>query len=258
MFPILLKLGPLTIKTYGLFVALGFIASLQYTLWRSKSKGFIDEQIMDIVLYIVIAGLIGGRLMYVLLNWQFYFKNPLSIFQIWEGGLVFYGGLIASLLVFWFYVYQNSYFKYWEFLDIFAPAIALGHFLGRLGCFFAGCCYGLPTTLPWGIKFTDSQCLAPQNIYLHPIQIYEALLNILLFFALDWFNKFKHPKGQTFAAYLFFYGIIRFHLEFFRGDDRGGFLLGLSVSQYISILLIAGSVGLILWINKNGKNNSTN
>ncbi|MBN1622199.1 MAG: prolipoprotein diacylglyceryl transferase [Endomicrobiales bacterium] len=258
MFPVLLKLGPLTIRTYGFMVAIGFFVALQYVLHYSKKINIVEQEVLDIVLYTIVAGLVGGRLMYVALNWSFYSRNLLQIFQIWEGGLVFYGGFIAGALVIIFYYYRHPEFKIWAFADILAPAIALGHFFGRIGCLFAGCCYGLPTTLPWAIKFSNSQALAPLNVLLHPTQIYEAFGNLLVFFGLHWFNRYEHMQGQAFGTYLFLYGLLRFHVEILRGDDRGGYLLGLSPSQIFAIISIIASVTILFLINKKYEASKTN
>ncbi|MCB4791099.1 MAG: prolipoprotein diacylglyceryl transferase [Elusimicrobia bacterium] len=255
MFPILLKIGPITIRTYGLLVAIGFFAALQYILIKAKTIGLHEDEILDIVLYTIVAGLIGGRLLYVMLNWSYYANNFLQIFQLWEGGLVFYGGFFLSIIVILAYAGYHKDFNLWGFSDIAAPAIAIGHFFGRLGCFFAGCCYGLPTDLPWACTFTNLNALAPLNIALHPTQVYEALGNLLIFLTLNWLLRFKHLSGQIFAVYLFLYGILRFHVEFLRGDDRGGFLFNLSPSQLISILMVLTGVYITVLRRKYGKNN---
>jgi phosphatidylglycerol:prolipoprotein diacylglycerol transferase len=259
MFPELLKLGSLTIRTYGFFVAVGFMAALQYLLWRGQKRGFKESEILDLSLYTIVGGLLGGRLMYVALNAGFYLKQPLKIFQIWEGGLVFYGGFVAGALVIIWYVRRvNKYFDFWGFADIMGPAVALAHVFGRIGCFFAGCCYGLPTSVPWAVTFKNPQALAPCNIPLHPTQLYESFGNLLIFLSLDWFNRFSHPKGQTLGAYLFLYGVLRFHVEFLRGDDRGGYLLWLSPSQLIAVVLICIGIYLIRYrkLNVQSKNNN--
>ena len=253
MFPVLIKLGPLTLRTYGLFVALGFFAGLQYILYQARKLNIDEGEILDVVLYAIVAGLVGGRLLYVILNWQYYAGNFFQVFQIWEGGLVFYGGFFLSVAVVIVYAKKHKSFDLWDFSDITAPAICIGHFFGRLGCFFAGCCYGLPTDMPWAYTFTNPNALAPLHIALHPTQVYEALGNLVIFFVLNFMLKHKHFSGQILAAYLFLYGILRFHVEFLRGDDRGGYLLGLSPSQMISIVFVTAAVAIIVKRKNNGK-----
>jgi phosphatidylglycerol:prolipoprotein diacylglycerol transferase len=242
MYPTLFKLGPLTIKTYGLLVALGMFAALQYILSKSKKANISPERVMDLVLYIIVAGLIGGRLAYVLLNFGYYSQNFLEVFKVWEGGMVFYGGLVLGALAGIIYVRRHSSLKLPQLADIFAPGIALAHVFGRLGCFFAGCCYGKLCELPWAVKFTNAQSLAPTGVRLHPTQLYEAAGNLTIFIFLNWYNKFNHRAGKTFWVYLFLYSMLRFHVEFLRGDDRGGFLLGMSPGQVISFMVIFVSI----------------
>lgn len=258
MFPVIFKIGPLTIRTYGLLVAIGFFAALQYILIHTRRSKIAETKVLDVILYSIVGGLCGARLMYVVLNWKFYSRNFFEIFRIWEGGLVFYGGFFVSAIIILLFCRKHPEFKFWEFTDILAPAIALGHFFGRLGCLSAGCCYGLPTNMPWAIKFTNTQALAPLNIALHPTQIYEALGNFFIFVVLDWFNRYKHPHGQTIGSYLFLYGLLRFHVEFLRGDDRGSFVLGLSPSQIIALICIIGGIVIITKFRKYDQKNAHN
>ena len=242
MHPVLFKLGPLTLRTYGLLVAVGMFTALQYILNRSKKEGIPAENVMDLVLYIIVAGLLGGRLAYVLLNFGYYSQNFWEIFKVWEGGMVFYGGLILGALAGIIYIRRKPSLKLAQLADIFAPGIALAHVFGRLGCFFAGCCYGKPSDLPWAVRFLDPRSLAPTGVCLQPTQLYEAAGNLAIFFFLNWYNRFKHKPGKTFWVYLFFYGMLRFHVEFLRGDDRGGFFLGMSPGQVVSFIVIFVSI----------------
>jgi phosphatidylglycerol:prolipoprotein diacylglycerol transferase len=221
MFPQLLKLGPLSIKTYGVFVALGFLFAYIY-LRRSAKRSNISENVLqDIFLYAIVGGLAGARLNYVLLNIDFYLKNIWQVFFIWEGGLVFYGGFIAGAICVAYYIKKRTDIALLNFADLAAPALALGHFFGRLGCLFSGCCYGKACTLPWSVIFTDPRALAPINVSLHPTQIYEALGNFSIFLFLDRYSQLKHRRGLIFFMYLIAYSLLRFTVEFFRGDDRG-------------------------------------
>lgn len=253
MFPTVIKLGPFAVRSYGLMVAIGLFAALQYLLVKSRQKGLSENKITDMVLYTIVAGLIGARIAYVLTNFRFYFNNPSDIFKIWEGGLVFYGGFLAGLLALAVFVRMNPKLDFWELGDILAPAVSLGHAFGRVGCLLAGCCYGKPSELPWAVKFTNPESLAPLGVCLHPTQIYESLGAVAIFAALDRFNTKPHKKGQTVFAYLFLYGLLRFLVEFLRGDDRGAQLLSLSQGQMISLIIIAASAWL--FFKKNETNN---
>lgn len=251
MFPTLITIGPLTFRTYGALVALGMFLALQYMLRRAKQQNLPEENILDMSLYAIVAGLIGGRLAYVLLSFNYFAKHPSEIFMVWEGGMVFYGGLLLGSLAVIYYIKKHPVINLWKLADIVAPALALGHVFGRLGCFFAGCCYGHETSLPWGVTFRNTESLAPLHVCLHPTQLYEALGNLVIFIFLDWYNRYKHGAGKTFWVYLFFYGMLRFHMEFLRGDDRGGMILGMSPGQLMSLALIVTSVAVLAY--KKGK-----
>jgi len=172
---------------------------------------------------------------------NYFIKYPVEIIQIWKGGLVYYGGFISSLIFGIWYLYKK-HINIKKVLDTFAPAIALGHVFGRLGCFFSGCCYG-------------KECdffLSIDNRY--PTQLFEAFGNLIIFILLHRFNKSKHKNGQIFVLYLFFYSLLRFFVEFLRGDDRGIFILGLSVAQVISICFFVVAI-IFMSGGKNGRNN---
>lgn len=258
MFPELIKIGPLSIKTYGVFVAIGFISALIYCSKRAQEKGYSKELVLDILLYIMISGIAGARITYVLQNWEFYRSNLVEIFYIWSGGLVLYGGIILATTVGIIYLRVKKQ-EVFCFADFAAPAIFLGVFFGRIGCFFAGCCYGKPCDLPWAVTFKNTAGLAPLNVALHPTQIYEALFCGLLFAWLHFLDKKKKSynlvDGSIFFASLIAYGIWRFFIEFLRGDDRGPKIIGLFPSQFFSLLVVLVSIGVsyYLWQKKPGK-----
>jgi phosphatidylglycerol:prolipoprotein diacylglycerol transferase len=243
MYPELLHIGPLTIRTYGVMVALGLFAALRYIAWQGRRENISEDSVMDLGLYIIVAGLLGARIAYVAQNWQYYSANISAVFKIWEGGLVFYGGFIAGTIAALIYLRAHREINLWVFGDIIAPALALAHFFGRIGCFFAGCCYGSACHLPWAVKFTNAQSLAPLNVALHPVQLYESAGNLLIFIFLDWYNRHRHKTGFALGAYLVLYALLRFHMEFLRSDDRGGVWFGLSPSQLVALFsLVAGAL----------------
>jgi len=249
MFPILVKIGPFTIYTYGVLIALGLFVALQYVLAITRKRGIDDGKIMDVVLVALLCGFAGARLTYVLFNLRDYIAHPADILKIWEGGLVFYGGFLSGALSAAAFVYYRKTMPAWELADILAPAIALAHVFGRLGCFAAGCCYGLPSNAPWAVTFSSSSCLAPTGVELHPSQLYEAAGNFVMFIALDRMLRRPHKQGVVFGWYLFFYSVVRFAAEFFRGDERGGFVYRLSPGQIIAIAALILSV-VIIWRRK--------
>jgi len=249
MFPIILKIGSFSIHSYGLLIAAGLFFSMQYMLSASKARGIEDDLIYDITLYAVIAGFLGARFTYVILNFGFYASHPEKILQIWEGGLVFYGGFVAGALA--VIVYSRiKRLDLWILADIIAPALALAQFFGRLGCFFAGCCYGKESSLPWAVKFSNHDALAPLGIGLHPTQIYEALGNLGIFFALKYFNSKEHKSGIILGYYAVSYAALRFLVEFLRGDDRGGLIFSLSPSQATAIIVLFVGLAVICRVRK--------
>jgi phosphatidylglycerol:prolipoprotein diacylglycerol transferase len=238
MHPVLFRFGPLTVHTYGLLVALGFLIGLGLAVRQAKKEGVSSQKIIDLGFYILLAALVGSRLFFIFINPSHYIKNPLDIFKIWEGGLVFYGGVLLAVPTFIWFVRKND-LGLWKTSDLFAPSIAIGHAFGRVGCFFAGCCYGkFAESLPWSVIFTNPECLAPTKIPLHPTQLYEAFGEVVNFLILIILRKYKSFNGQLFITYLLLYSVLRFVVEFFRGDEARGFIINnLSISQGISILI---------------------
>lgn len=246
MHPVLFQIGPLTIRMYGLFVAVGMLIALHYIVVMGRKKNISDAFLMDMGFWAVVAGLVGARLMYVFLNWRYYAANLFDIVKIWEGGLVYYGGVIAGIAAAIIYVRRRGTIGVWPVFDLVAPGLALGHFFGRIGCFFAGCCYGASCDLPWAVTFTDPGSLAPLHARLHPTQLYEALGNALIFGVLHLYARRSPRTGYVTAVYLALYGCMRFCLEFFRGDDRGAFIGGVSPGQVISLILIAAAAAVLI------------
>lgn len=256
MHPILFSFGPLTIHTYGFLIAVGFLLGLVLAIRQAQKEGIPSNKIIDLGFYILLAAIIGSRLFFILINLSHYMKNPIDIFKIWEGGLVFYGGVLLAVPTAIWYVKKNS-LGIWSTADIFAPSIAIGHAIGRLGCFSAGCCYGkVAESLPWAVTFTDPQSLALIGVPLHPTQLYESAGEFIIFLILIVLRRYKSFNGQIFMTYLLLYSVLRFIVEFFRGDVGRGFILyNLSVSQGISILMfLIGVIGLILLKRRGNQN----
>jgi len=252
MYPILLHFGNLHIYAYGFFIVMGFIAAVVLAALkiRKSNSGISFENIVDLFFYTVLSAIIGARILFVLIHFDLYRQHPVQIFKIWEGGLVFYGGLILAVMVAFGYMRWHR-LPIWKLADLISPLIALGLSFGRIGCFFAGCCYGKETSLPWAVVFKNPDSLARLNVPLHPTQLYDAANGLAIFFFLTWMEKRKSFDGQLFWLFLFLYAITRFFIEIFRGDPRG-FLFGnlLSTSQAIGILLAIFSVFMLFYIRK--------
>ena len=250
MYPVLFHVGNFKIYAYGFFIALGFLVGFILAALNARKGGVPFERVVDLFFYSVLSAIIGSRLLFVLIDFDTYRGNLLRILKIWEGGLVFYGGLILAIVVSIGYMRWHR-LPVWKLADLFSPPIALGLFFGRIGCFFAGCCYGKETSLPWGIIFTDPNSLARLNAPLHPTQLYEAAGGLAIFFFLNWKAKRKTFDGQIFWLFLFLYSVLRFFIEMVRGDPRGfAFQNLLSTSQGIGILLAITSFFMLFYSKK--------
>lgn len=254
MYPDLLTIGPITLHTYGLLVALGFFVGLLITAKLGKSEGFSSQQIMDMGFIIILSAIIGSRVMYVLMNTAYYTRAPLDMFKIWEGGLVFSGGVIGVILTMLWYIKRHG-LPLGKTADLWAPAIAIGQGIGRIGCFMAGCCYGKPTDSICGVVFTNPKSLAtPLKVPLHPTQIYSSLSGFVIFLVVLLLYTKKKFEGQVFLWFLIMHSTARLAIERFRGDDRG-ILLGsnMSMTQLLAILILITSVGILLVVKSKRK-----
>src|SRR5580693_9477026 len=240
MYPRLLELGPITIYTYGVLLAAAYLLGLKLAMVRAKARGLDSARVLDLGIYIIIAALIGAKLLLLVTDFRTFRADPAELLTLARSGGVFYGGLILAVGVALWYIRRIG-LPLWTTCDVFAPGIALGHIVGRFGCLFAGCCYGKPTTLPWGITFTDpfaaTNVGTPLGVPLHPTQLYEAGAEFLILIVLLVTERKGRPfAGRTFWLYMLLYAISRFIIEFYRGDDRGS--VGIfSTSQFISIIL---------------------
>ena len=249
MHPDLINIGPLTIHTYGFFVALGFITALLVTIRLGKAEGFDAQKILDMGFIMILGGIIGSRITYALMNFSYYVQYPLHFFKIWEGGLVFSGGLIFVALIMIWYSRKNKW-SYWQIGDLWAPAIAIGQGIGRIGCFMAGCCYGKPTDLFCAVVFSNPKSLAPLNIPLHPTQLYLSLSGFIIFIVLLLIRKRKSFIGQVFLWFLILHSLARIFIERFRGDLTPVFPGSeMSLTQLFSLCLLILAV-IFLFILK--------
>lgn len=240
------QIGPVTVTWYGILVASGFMAGLWTASRRALRDNISPETIFDLGPWLLFGTIIGARTMYVVSYWNEEFAGrPIwEIFKIYHGGIVFYGGFIGATLGGIIFAWRR-HLPVWKLGDILAPSIALGSFFGRWGCLMNGCCYGRPTTMPWGIQFPPGHPTYPH--YVHPTEIYDSLLNIGLYFLLAWLFRRKKFDGQIFALYLIFYAVLRSFVEFFRGDyTPAHYFAGLTPAQLLSIGMIAAGACL-LW-----------
>jgi phosphatidylglycerol:prolipoprotein diacylglycerol transferase len=250
MFPVLIRIGPLTIHTYGFMIAAAFLLGLWLAQRQAEREGLPREKVTDIGFYALFAGIIGSRIFFIGTDWEHFSAHPLDMIKIWEGGLVFYGGVVFAIPVAVWYA-RRQRLSLWQTADVWAPSIAVGHAIGRLGCFCAGCCYGVPTGLPWGVVFNNPETLAIRGVALHPTQLYESAAELLNFVVLVMVRRRKTFHGQLFWLYVLNYAVIRAVIELFRGDIERGFILpGISVSQGISVVMFATALVFILKLRR--------
>ena len=254
MHPILFEIGGFPVYTYGLLLAAGYLLGLQLALVRARARSLDPNRVLDLGIWIIVSALVGAKLMLLVVDYPRYSAEPREMLNLFRSAGVFYGGLIAAVLVALWYL-RRHHMPMWTVTDVFAPGIALGHVIGRLGCLFAGCCFGRPTTMPWGITFTDEAARnagTPIGIPLHPTQLYEAGAELLILGLLLWLERRSRAfAGRTFWTYMFLYGISRFAIEFYRGDPRG--MIGMfSTSQFVSLLIVPLAIVMLLILGRRG------
>lgn len=253
MYPRLFEYGWITIYTYGVLLAAAYLLGLQLAMARARARQLDHTRILDLGIYIIISALVGAKVLLLVIDFRTYADNPRELLTLIRSAGVFYGGLISAFVVALWYIRRVG-LPLWTTCDVFAPGIALGHVVGRLGCFFAGCCYGRPTTVPWAITFTDpfanQNVGTPLNQPLHPTQLYEAgaeALILVLLLATE--NKGRRFAGRTFWLYMLLYAISRYIVEIYRGDPRG-VIFGFSTSQFISLILAPLSVVMLIYLGR--------
>jgi phosphatidylglycerol:prolipoprotein diacylglycerol transferase len=233
------------LHTYGVLVALAFLAALWMTSRLAKQADLNPETVTNLGIYCALAAIAGAKIMMFIVDMRYYLEHPGEFFSLatLQAGGVFYGGLLAALGVSWWYM-RKTRLPWLKTADVFAPAIALGHGIGRLGCFSAGCCWGVECRRPWAVTFTNpvSNELVgvPLNRPLHPTQLYEAFAEFAIFGILYWRIQRAHDQGAIISLYLMLYSAVRFVVEFFRYHEQGNLWGGpLDTSQWISLALFA-------------------
>ncbi len=269
MFPVLLETRlfgllsePWRLHTYGLLIATGFLLAMLLVTREAKRRGEDPSRVTDLGFYMLLMGLLGARLLFIVTKLPEYLANPLRILAFWQGGLVWYGGFFSATLFMMFYCRRNR-LPFWRYVDLMVPYMALAHGFGRIGCFFAGCCHGAPTSMPFGVVFPLASFahqaqqseglvgLTEPPLPVHPTQLYEALVEFALFSFLLLFARRKRYDGQLFLIWLATYACARFVIEFFRGDSERGVYL-LSTSQYAALLAALLATGIYLKLRRHG------
>lgn len=256
MYPQLFHYGRFFLPTYGLLVATGVLLGLWISVRNAAKQGIDPDKAWNFGILVVLCGIVGAKVLYVIYDWNTYqhWTDIFSLSTLQAGG-VFSGGLIGALIAAVWYIRQQ-HMPALATCDAFAPGLAIGHAIGRLGCFAAGCCYGKPTDAWWGVTFTNPVANklveTPLNVALQPTQLFEFAVELANFFLLTWMLKRKKFDGQVFGAYLILYGVARFLIEFLRGDPGRGEVFGgaLSGTQLIALGLVV--LGGVIWWLKSG------
>jgi phosphatidylglycerol---prolipoprotein diacylglyceryl transferase len=240
MHPILLRLGTLDIHTYGVLVAMGFMVGLAVAAQRAKLERIHPDRIGDLGVWLVVAGMLGGKLFHIAFFWSDFVAawRERGIGSLREG-FVFYGGFIAASVTVLVFAHVKK-LPWAKLADVLAPSVAIGHFFGRLGCFFEGCCYGNACTAPWAVHYPDRHPM--HNIPAHPVQLYEAFGNLLIFFGLLAAYRYKKQDGQIWWLYVLVYGTLRLVTESFRGDYFSFVFDRVTIGQVVAVVMVIVAV----------------
>lgn len=239
----LFSIGPLTIHGYGLMIALGIVVCVIMGTYRAKKHGYKEDAVLDIAIFSVIAGFLGAKLLFVLVEFDHFLEDPMQVLG--SEGFVVYGGIIAGVLAAVLYC-RIKKLSFLEYFDLLAPSVSIAQGFGRIGCFLAGCCYGRETHAFWGVTFPEGS-FAPAGVPLIPTQLLSSAGDFAITGILLLYSRHSKQKGNTGALYLLLYGIGRFLVEFLRSDDRGTVGI-LSTSQFISIGIVLLAI-LMFWRN---------
>jgi phosphatidylglycerol---prolipoprotein diacylglyceryl transferase len=249
MHPLLTKIGPIPVHTYGFLIAVGFLCAI-FVVKRLAVRSKLDaDRVLDLAFWSLLVGFVGARALFVITRFSYFMTDPISIFKVWEGGLVFFGGPLAAVPFVMWYVRRHK-LPPWKTVDVMAPGLVIAHMFGRFGCLAAGCCYGKPTGSNFGLRFySDLVDRHLHGILLHPTQLYEATALLILFVGLLFVYKVRRFDGQVALTYFMGYPLIRSVVETFRGDTIRGFVIEdvLSTSQFISLLVFVAA-GVVLYL----------
>jgi phosphatidylglycerol:prolipoprotein diacylglycerol transferase len=252
------RLGPLPLHTYGVLMAAAFLLALWVVARQARRDGLDSQRTGDLAIYALIGGLVGARVMLLITEWRYFRDQPAELSSLLTSGGVFYGGFLGALPVAIWYMRRHA-LPAWRTADVLAPAVALGQAVGRLGCFAAGCCFGLPAQVPWAVTFTSLEAQrnvgTPLDVALHPSQLYESAACLVIFAALLWLARRKGFHGQVVLAYVTLYATARYGIEMFRGDEARGVVQlsmghSISTSQMVALPLILAALLLYPYLRR--------
>lgn len=265
MHPEIFSIGPVAIRAYGIMLFISFLIGLLFVRWKAKARGINTDFVINLSFLVIIAGIIGARLFYVFYHWSEFAGNLLDIINpfgssgtIGIAGLNLYGGLIFAIGVGIIYIRLKKQ-PFWDTLDLYAPAIALGTFFTRIGCFLNGCCFGKVCNLPWAVRFPQDSI--PYSVFgdqpIHPTQLYMSLYGLLLFLLLYYLGRRKHFSGMLFSVFLMVEAFFRFVIEFVRYYEDAMFThfagLQLTYNHLVAALLFIAGCVLFFVLRSNAK-----
>lgn len=238
MLPVLLHLGPLEVHTWGFAFAVAFMLGLYLAARRAPREGIDGDRVIELGLVLIVGAFVGARILYVILEWPTYAADPLQIFRIDTGGLSFHGGVLGGFVAGCWYARRHR-IPVLRAADLMAPYIALGYSIVRIGCFANGCCYGVPTAVPWAFDFGD-------GILRHPTQLYSSFGSLAIFLILLQIRRFRPFDGYVWFSYLALYSALRFVVEAWREAAR--ITPWLTVAQAASLAILLGSIAVIAFL----------
>lgn len=245
MHPEFIRLGPLDIRTYGVFLAIGCVVGIAVAARRARREGIDPERIADLGAWLIVSGMLGGKLFHIIFFWDDFIAGwRADGVRSLREGFVFYGGFIVASLVAVAYT-RLKQLPLAKLTDVLAPSVALGHAFGRLGCFFNGCCFGRACALPWAVTFPPPHVMA--GIPVHPTELYEVLGNLMIFAGLSAVYRHKRFDGQIWWWYVLSYGVLRFLVDFFRGDYATYYFGVLTIGHLIAMtMIVVATAALVL------------
>lgn len=251
--PIAFTIGELSVRWYGVMVALAVLVLIFWVLWQIRRGADISyDSLLTVALVAIPSGIIISRLLHIIDLWGFYMANPGLLLGF--SGLTIWGAILGATLGIWIYS-RFTDFKFGYFMDLVAPGVLLAQVIGRVGCTINGCCYGMASSLPCAIVYTDPDSYAPLGIAVHPTQLYEIAFLLIVFGVLFWLRRRFQPKGSLFLIYLSLYSMWRLGIDFMR--DGTDFLFGLHQAQVISIVVLLIVVPILAlrtrWVKGEGK-----
>ena len=261
MHPRLISTSYFTVYTFGVLLAIAYLTALWWVVRGARRDGFDQDRIVSLCLWAIVGAIAGAKAMMILRSLPEYLENPRELWSLatLQSAGDFYGGFIGALLAVGIFFARHRDLPFWPVADLCAPAIALGQAIGRVGCFMAGDDYGRAATVPWAVNFTDPDAAriggAPLGVPLHPVQLYESLVCLVLFLCLVWLARRRKFTGEIILAYALLYAAARFVLEYFRGDADRGFVFGdlLSISQFIGTIIAVLSIFLLIIRSRSAK-----